>query len=208
MYFKILSGLISVIISAALTLGTVFAGEKPLRITQNQSRIVVKMYPIPEQKVHYYYLGWDDDYSTERYAALHLDNITKRHFQFIISILVNSELYWSRTQPIEEKNLKRIRYLRNKEIRITKRSKGVDSQYDTKAGGENYVLFLADKQSCLYVRKIPVFGEHGGTATNNYAISGIYCAPVGKTLTEKDVGVIMQFNVLHIAKPIAGHPKS
>ncbi len=169
-------------------------------IDKNQSKLDIEITGFDNSKLKFYYGGWNDDYSIEKYAAYYNNRYGGEFIQIIISILANNEYYWESGGEITVDTIKKLRRFKNKDISIVAISKGFNSYMDSSVGEPGYLLFRSGTQNCAYVRRFSDFDRHGGSAIP-YVVGGIYCAPLGDPLTKAQAAEIAKNGMIYIEKP-------
>jgi len=185
----------------AVWVGPGSAHAQAKKIPREHSKIDVRIDGLDHTRVRYYYAkpSPGNDYKVDRYIAYYLNRASGQYVQVNINIAVNSEYYWSYVADTTVETIKRLKYFKDKSIRITGMSSGMNAGYDSAAGEPNYLLFTADNLSCGRMRRISVFGPHGGT-TEPYHIAGYYCAPQGKSLTAEQAARIAKSGLIYRAR--------
>lgn len=193
---NILFGLISLILVGGLAASKAHAQFK--QIPSEHSKIDIRIDGLDHTNLRHYYVKphADNENKLNRYVAYYLNRGTGQYLQAHIDVVINSEFYWEYVSDTTVELIKRLKYFKNKSIKITGMSSGMNAGYDSAAGEPNYLLFMADNLSCGRMRRISVFGPHGGT-TEPYYISGFYCAPEGQSLSAEQAARIAKSGLIY-----------
>ena len=201
--------LLKILLAITLTIIFVFdtnsAFAKFERIKRDSSHLDVKIENIDNSLLQYYYGGWNEKYEYQTYIILFRNRLNNQYLQIKMVSVANDEYYWESVSDTTVDTIKGLRYFRDKSISIIFESDGINAGYDSVAGEPSYLLFSADNQNCSYMRRISVFGPHGGTV-EPYIISGFYCAPDGERLTKAQAKAIAENGLIFVEKPSGDAP--
>lgn len=178
---------------------------EPKLIDRTQSRLDVRIDGIANDRLRYYYLGWNENFSYERYAVAYADRGTGQYLFGQVQILANDEYYISNVAPVTVETIRSLRYFRDKAIDITFRTSGMNAGSDTAAGGANYMLFTAGGSSCMVGKRVSSLGEHGGTEIPR-SVLAVYCAPAGEKVSRDRAAAITKGGLIFVEKPSGGEP--
>ena len=201
--------LLKILLAITLTIVFVFdtnsAFAKFERIKRDSSQLDVKIENIDNSLLKYYYGGWNENYTVERYGILFRNRSNNLYLRMMMSVVVSDEYYWSSVSDTTVDTIKRLRYFEDKSVTIKFESDGINAGSDSVAGEPSYLLFSADNQNCSFVRRISDFGRHGGTVVPHIS-SGYYCAPDGEQLTKAQAKAIADNGLIFIEKPSGDEP--
>ena len=204
-----MSWLLKILLAVSLAIVVVFdtngAFAKFERIERNRSHLDVRIENVDNSLLQYYYGGWNDNYSFQIYAVLYVNSSNNQYLKMMMLMVANDEYYWTSVPDTTVDTIKGESYFKDKSVTITFASDGINAGSDSVAGEPSYLLFSADNQNCSYVRRISVFGPHGGT-TEPYSISGYYCAPDGEHLTRAQAKAIAENGLIFIENPSGSTP--
>lgn len=201
--------LLKILLAITLTIVFVFdtnsAFAKLERIKRDSSLLDVKIENIDNSLLQYYYGGWNERYEYQKYIILFRNRLNNQYLLITMIKIVNDDYYWESVPDTTVDTIKGLRYFRDKSISIIFASDGINAGYDSVAGEPSYLLFSTDNQNCSYMRRISVFGPHGGTV-EPYIISGYYCAPDGERLTKAQAKAIAENGLIFIENPSGDAP--
>lgn len=169
---------------------------KPQLINSDKSRILLALKDVPPGRVRYFHMGWTENYSANRYAAVYRDRATGAYSQFTVSILAPDRV-WGGSNQVTIDGLKRFKFFRNKTIVLGKATAGIKGYSDSSVAAPNYIIFQADGQHCVYGRRLSSVNQEKHNE-DTYAISGFYCAPRGEGIGEKRAYQIIAREVVFV----------
>lgn len=170
-----------------VAIGTMAADSDAARVKKipsEHSKIDVRIDGLDHTRVRYYYVkpNAEREHKLNRYIVFFRNKRTGQYLQAHVDVVATDEFFWSHVSDTTFDTIKRLKYFKNKAIKIKTMSSGMNAGYDTVAGEPSYILFTANDLNCGRMRRISSFGSHGGTE-KPYLISGFYCAARGDAFT-------------------------
>jgi hypothetical protein len=181
-FAKYISGFVVMVAVGATAADSEAARFK--KIPSEHSKIDVRIDGLDHPRVRHYYIKpkAESEHKFNRYVVYFLNKRTGQYLQANVDVVATDEFFWSYVSDTTVDTIQRLKYFKNKAIKIKGMSSGMNAGYDSVAGEPSYILFTSDDLNCGRMRRISSFGSHGGTE-KPHLISGFYCAARGDDFT-------------------------